>query len=868
MTPMFQQYHALKEAHPDAILFFRMGDFYEVFYDDAELCAQVLDIALTARNKHDDPIPMAGVPHHAAEGYVTRLTEAGYRVAIAEQTEDASKAKGLVKREVVRVVTPGVVLDPTSLQAREPNHMAAVVEIEGTVGVAFLDVSTGDLRCTTVSDVDAAIAEVHRFEPREALVGPTLREHAGLKGALARHKTLISRIEAEAWTREEAVRELRELLGVADLAGFGVDEDEAAVRAAGALVRYGRDLSGGALANVHVLRTYRPEGFMVLDDTTRRNLEISRTLLGGRRKGTLLWLLDRTATAMGSRALKQWLAFPLLDVVLIQERQRAVASLVEDPVAREALRTHLREVADIERIGARVTSGNAHARDLSALRRSLRALPDALAAVSHLPELGAVLPTDLCVDVAEELSAWLVDDPPTTLTEGGLLNQGMHAELDELIDISLNGVGRISAMEERERQATGIGSLKIRRNKVFGYYLEVTRAHLHKVPEHYRRKQTLTNSERYITAELKELEEKVLSADERRKSLEYTLFTDLRGRVADQSARLLDLAHKLADLDVLAALADVAARWRWTAPEVDDSRDLVLEQARHPVVEALLEDERFVPNDCVLDPEDRRLVVLTGPNMSGKSTTMRQVALAVLLAQIGSFVPAERARIGLCDRIFTRVGASDDLSRGQSTFMVEMSETAAILHHATARSLVVLDEIGRGTSTYDGLAIAWSVAEDLATRVRCRALFATHYHELCELADTHEGVINQSVAVSEWGDEIVFLRTLKDGGASRSYGIQCARLAGLPDPVVARARTLLTRFEKHAPRNAREQLSLFGAVGAPPESPPEPEPRPSAPDPVHTRLGELDPDDMSPRQAHTALYELKAVLKALREGTR
>lgn len=863
MTPMFKQYTTLKQAHPDAILFFRMGDFYEVFFDDAELCARVLDITLTARNKHEDePIPMAGVPHHAAAGYVQRLTEAGYRVAIAEQVEDPSEAKGLVRREVVRVVTPGVVLDPTALAAREPNHLASVVQGPDGVGVAFLDVSTGDLRCTTVEDVAAAAGELHRFEPREALLAPELKDDPVLAAALARHGTLISRVEPEAWTRTEAVRELRTLLGVSDLSGYGVDEAEAGVRAAGALVRYGRDVSGAALGNVHQLRAYRPQGFMVLDDTTRRNLEISRTLLGGRRKGTLLWLLDRTATAMGSRALKRWLAFPLLDVPTIERRQRAVQALVEDPAAREDLRDALRQVADVERIGARVTSGTAHARDLAALRRSLQATPVALAAVESLPELAELLPADLCVDLAEELAAWLVDDPPISLTEGGLLRRGMDEELDELVSLSVDGVGAITRLEEREREATGISTLKIRRNKMFGYYIEVTRAHLHKVPtERFRRKQTLSNAERYITAELKELEEKVLGADERRKDLEYGLFVDLRSRMAAHSARLQVLATALADLDVLAALSESAARHGWCRPEVDESLDVVLEAARHPVVEALLDEESFVPNDCLLDGEHRRLVVLTGPNMSGKSTTMRQVAVAVLLAQIGSFVPARRARIGVCDRIFTRVGAADDLSRGQSTFMVEMSETASILHHATRRSLVVLDEIGRGTSTYDGLAIAWSVAEDLADRVRCRALFATHYHELCELADTRPGVVNMSVAVSEWGDRIVFLRTLKEGGASRSYGIQCARLAGLPDPVVARARTLLTRFEKHAPRNDRQQLSLFGQ---PVPSATAPEPEPALPDPVRDHLATVDPDELTPRKALEILYALKRLASEAR----
>ncbi|MFT7522008.1 MAG: DNA mismatch repair protein MutS, partial [Kiritimatiellia bacterium] len=521
MTPMFKQFHELKAKQPDAILFFRMGDFYEVFYDDAELCSRVLDITLTARNKTGDPIPMAGVPHHAAAGYVQRLTDEGYRVAIAEQVEDPALAKGLVRRDIVRVVTPGIVLNPTNLASREPNHIVAVADNGESIGVAFLDISTGDLRCTQVEGVAAAIAEVHRMEPKEALISPGLQNNKPLAKALARHGTLISRVEDEAWTQIEATGELRELLGVRSLSGFGVTDDQIAVHAAGALARYGRQMSGERVGNIHALRYYEPLGFMVIDDTTRRNLEIHRTMLGGHRKGTLLWLLDKTGTAMGSRLLKEWLAFPLLDVAKIRSRQRAVAALVEDAVARDDLRSALKQIADIERIGARITQSTANARDLAALGRSLSAAPDAVSSVAGIADLVPRLPRDTCIDLAEELGAWLVDDPPVSLTEGGLLRRGVHDELDELISMSLEGVGYIDRMEGRERHDTGIGSLKIRKNKVFGYYIEVTRAHLHKVPEHYVRKQTLSNCERYITPELKELEEKVLGADERRKSLEY-----------------------------------------------------------------------------------------------------------------------------------------------------------------------------------------------------------------------------------------------------------------------------------------------------------------------------------------------------------
>jgi len=851
---MFQQYGQLKSQHPDAVLFFRMGDFYEVFFEDAELCAKALDLTLTARNKHDDqPIPMAGVPHHAAAGYVTRLTEQGFKVAIAEQVEDPALAKGLVRREVVRVVTPGVVYDPTTLKAESHNWLAAITRSEQGVGLAFLDASTGDLRLTQMGQLEVALAELVRLEPKEVLVGPGLEEG---RVAASLRSAVWSSVEEEAWSTAEARREVEHVCG-AGPASFGIDEGPQ-LQAAGAALRYARDRLGGVLANVHRPQPYRVDGFMVLDHTTRRNLELSRTLLENKRSGSLLALLDKAATSMGSRLLEEWLAFPLLELGGIRARQGGVAELVDQPDARSDLRDALKRVADIERIGARIGQGTAHARDLAALSRALDAAPHAVAAAQPLRSLGAHLPTDLCLDVAEELATWLVDDPPQSLTEAGLIRQGAHAELDQLTRLSLEGVGIIAEMEAREREATGISSLRIRKNKVFGYFIEVTRANLHKVPSRFLRKQTLSNAERYITEDLKVLEEQVLGADERRKQLEYELFVALRARVAAHSARLAALARCLAALDGLSALAEVAVSRRWCRPELTDEAVLRVEGGRHPMVEEALREERFVPNDVVLHPE-RRLIVLTGPNMSGKSTVMRQTALIALLAQIGSFVPADSATVGLCDRIFTRVGAADDLRRGQSTFMVEMAETSAILHHATARSLVVLDEIGRGTSTYDGLSIAWAVAEDLVDRIGCRAMFATHYHELCELAEDRSGVVNQSVAVSEFRGEIVFLRKLKEGGASRSYGIQCARLAGLPRHVVERADRLLTRFEKHAPRNDRSQLSLFGTAGAPADD--EPDPPPPADDALRDALVGLDPDDMSPRQAHDALYALRALLE-------
>lgn len=856
MTPMFQQYARLRAEQPDAVLFFRMGDFYEVFYKDAELCSRVLDLTLTARNKQDDnPIPMAGVPHHAAAGYIQRMTDAGHKVAIAEQVQDPSQAKGLVERAIVRVVTPGVTLDPTTLAHDTHNWLAAVCRIEPTAdheggyGLAFVDASTGDARLTEATQLEVAQAELTRLEPAEVLLGPGVEaDFVAELGAAT-----LSSVEDEAWTDTEAQREVTTVCG-APAASFGVDAGPG-LCAVGAALRYVRDRLGGQLHNIHAVSPYRLDGFMVLDRTTRRNLELTRTLIDNRRKGSLLSLLDRAATSMGSRRLEEWVAYPLIDLARIRARQAAVAELVDDPDARSDLRAALKECADIERIGARIAQGTAHARDLAALARTLAAVPQAVAAAQPLRALHPHLPTDLCDDVAADLKTWLVEAPPVSLTEGGIIAPGAHAELDELTGLSLDGVGRIGAMEAHEREATGISSLKIRSNKVFGYYIEVSASNLHKVPDRFLRKQTLSNCERYITAELKDLEEKVLGADERRKSLEYELFVQLRDRVGAHLARLQELARKLSSLDAVGSLAEAAERHRWCRPTVDDSDRLHIVAGRHPMVEAALRDERFVPNDVTLEPE-RRLIVLTGPNMSGKSTVMRQTALIALLAQVGAFVPADEAHIGLCDRIFTRVGAADDLRRGQSTFMVEMSETSSILHHATARSLVVLDEIGRGTSTYDGLSIAWAVAEDLAERIRCRAMFATHYHELCELSGQAPGVVNQSVGVSEFRGEIVFLRRLKEGGASRSYGIQCARLAGLPHHVVERSQALLTRFEKHAPRNDRQQLSLFGSAGVPSEE----EPEVSTQDPVAAALREaidrLDPDTLTPRQALDAVYAL------------
>jgi len=863
-TPMFEQFHALKAQAPDAILFFRMGDFYETFFDDAVVAAEILELTLTSRNKNEpEPIPMAGVPHHAAAGYVQRLVDAGHKVAIGEQVEDPSQAKGLVRREIVRVVTPGVVLDPGALEARAPNWLAAVNRTRQGWGLAVLDVSTGDLRQCTAGSRDVLVDELQRLEPREVLVGPSVdgEDRAVVDGALTRLGAVQS-VQETGWRPSEARELLCDTLGVADLSGFGVVDGSPGMAAAGAVLRYARDAMRAPPGNVHRIRSWTPGGAMVLDEATRRNLELVRTVMGGRRKGTLLSLLDGTRTAMGGRLLREWLGAPLLDLAAIRGRHDAVQALLEAPTAREGAREALRAVADVERLGARVAQRTANARDLVGLATSLQAVPALKVALAVVPHVAGLLPSDDLADVAGDIVTWLVDEPPTALTEGGLIRRGADPELDELVQLALEGQGIIARMEADERERTGIPSLKIKKNRVFGYFIEITRANLHKVPDDYLRKQTLTSCERYITPELKELEDKVLGADERRKSLEHARFVALRDRVGEALARLGALARAVAGVDVLTTLADVAERRRWVRPRMTDEPVLQLAQGRHPVVEASLDDGTYVPNDLHLDATHRRLVVLTGPNMAGKSTILRMAALSVLLAQMGSFVPADAATVGITDRIFTRVGAADDLASGRSTFMVEMAETAAILHHATSRSLVVLDEIGRGTSTYDGLSIAWAVAEDLVDRVSARALFATHYHELCELADIRSVVVNQSVAVRTSGEDILFLRTLVEGGASRSYGIACARLAGLPRGVVERAKTLLGHFEKHAPRNDTDQLSLFGTV---PANPP-PMQAVAAPDPgletLADAVDDLDPDAMSPREALQALYRLKD----LREG--
>ncbi len=798
-TPMMQQYREAKERHPGMLLLFRMGDFYELFHDDAELAAKALGLTLTSRDK---TVPMAGFPHHQLENYLRKLLQQGHRVAICDQVEDPALAKGLVRRDVTRVVTPGTITEDNLLEPRQANYLTALCPSaagRSLAGLAWLDLSTGQFYAADFPQARLG-DEMGRLAPPECLCPEREAERlAGLLRAIGPVLTLTPRPD---WTFEEKAARavLFQHFHVTTLAGFGFDDSQLCLSAAGALLQYVQETLKADLAHIRRLQPYRPEEFLVLDEVTRRSLELTRTLRDGDRQGSLLAVLDRTVTAMGSRLLQEWVLAPLAVRAGIEARLDAVAELTEDHALRNELRSGLEESFDLPRLTARVSTGRASPRDLAAIARTLRLLPRVKARITArraplLRELETRL--ELCPDLRAALDAALVDEPPLSPREGGLIRPGHDPALDELHQIARGGKEWIAHFQAQEIARTGINSLKVGFNHVFGYYIEITHTHASKIPADYQRKQTLKNAERYITPELKEYEEKVLSAEEKSQQREYELFLALRDQVAAQTARLLQTAEVLAALDVLAALADLAVSRNYIRPQLCDEPILEIAGGRHPVLEQTLPPGTFVPNDVALGPDHGFLWLITGPNMSGKSTFIRQVALLTLLAQIGSFVPARQARVGLADRIFTRVGASDELGRGQSTFLVEMTEAANILNNASPRSLVILDEIGRGTSTYDGVSLAWAITEHLHTHIGCRALFATHYHELAQLAQTLPGLCNHNVLVREYQDEIVFLHQIAPGSADKSYGIHVARLAGVPAEVIDRAAVVLAELERH-----------------------------------------------------------------------
>ena len=860
-----RQYQQIKAQYPDTILLFHMGDFYEMFFEDAKTAARILNLTLTSRNKGENAIPMAGVPCHAVHGYVKRLIDAGYKAAMCDQIQDPREAKGLVERDVTRVITPGTLTEDALLESKDHNYLAAVLTGNDVAGLAWVDLSTGEFK---VEDVPAhkLVDELTRIRPSELLAPESMREE---------HEDALERLRQEsgamvtlrpdwAFGREPARRILLEHFKVSTLEGFGCETVGPALSAAGATLHYLQDTQKIPLGHIRTLVRMSDSDRVVLDRATQISLELNRTMRDGQRKGSLLWVLDRTLTPMGGRLLKEWLISPLRSQDAIVTRQDGVEEFFRNRTLRATVRNDLNKVYDIERLTARIATGRANARDLLALKRSLQPLPELknrLMAVNPVRLKQTAADLDPVEEVRALIEVTIATDPPIQIKEGGLIRDGYSADLDELRSLQREGKSWIAQFQSRESERTGIATLKVGYNRVFGYYIEATHAHGEKIPDDYVRKQTLKNAERYITPELKEYETRVLTAEDRARELEYDLFLKVRAEIDAFTPRLQDTARRLAELDVFACLADVAEDYRYVRPDVTEGHEMKIVNGRHPVLERAV-SEPFVPNDTDLDGESSQMMIITGPNMAGKSTYIRQVALIALMAHMGSFVPAESARIGLVDRIFTRVGASDELSRGQSTFMVEMTETANILNNATDRSLIILDEVGRGTSTFDGVSIAWAVAEYIAQRLKSRTLFATHYHELTELSSLFGVIRNYNIAVREWQDEIIFLRGIVPGGTDKSYGIHVARLAGVPPEVVERAKIILDNLESASldsqdqPRFAKTpkgrgraqeteiQLALFGAAS----------------DLVADALRRIDTTSLTPLDALNKLQELQEMM--------
>ena len=866
LTPMMRQYLEIKSSYQDAILFFRLGDFYEMFLDDAVKASRILDITLTSRSKSAEggDIPLCGIPYHSATPYIAKLIEAGEKVAICEQVEDPKSVKGIVRREVVKVITPGLVTETDSLSPKENNFLVSIIPLAPTlIGLATVDLSTGHFRATEFESEEALFAEAACASPRELLLPQRLRDSAIHKRVLLDVSPLVSFIDGWVEDAEYSARLFDEQFGVhPDTICQGM---KGAASAASLILHYLKETQKGGAFHLRELVTYSSREFLLLDDTTRRNLELTRTMAEGRRKGSLIGLMDHTVTPMGARKLKEWINYPLVSVDEIRMRLDAVEELFTGHASRDELSAAIGGISDLERLNGRISLASASAKDMVALGDSLERLPAVkLAAKGCNSTLlqRSLSGVDLLEDVCGLIKSAIAENPPYLLRDGGVIADGYNSELDDLRSISREGKGFIARLEAQEKQRTGISSLKIRYNKVFGYYIEVTKSNLSDIPEDYIRRQTLANAERFITPELKEYEEKVLGAEDRISELEYSLFQEVRNLVAAEGGRIAATADNIAIIDVILSFTKIAILAGYCRPEVNSGDSISITDGRHPVIESLTLGERFVPNDIQLDNDGNQLLIITGPNMAGKSTFMRQVALITLMAQMGSFVPAAAAVVGVTDRIFTRVGASDNLARGQSTFMMEMTETANILRNATSKSLVILDEIGRGTSTFDGISIAWAVAEFLHDSIehKAKTLFATHYHEMTELSVTRSGVKNFNIAVREWNEQVIFLRKIVPGGASHSYGIQVARLAGLPVSVIERSKEILRNLEKGefseegVPRISKGRRS----------SQPGPSPQLSLFDDgtarLKKRLEEVEVSAITPLEALNLLDEIKRMI--------
>lgn len=800
-TPMIKQYLAIKGKYPDAVLFYRMGDFYEMFFDDAKLASKILEITLTSRNKKDEsPIPMCGIPFRAAKGYISRLIEYGCKVAICDQVEDPSTAKGLVKREVVRVITPGMIVDNEFLDEKSNNYVLALSKNNDVAGISYLDLSTGTFRLSESTDLRFIIDEIQRVSPSEIILPESSKNDRFFSSIMKLlPEKSITFLDDNAFKYKKGYESLIDQFKTISLKGFGCENLKAGIIAAGTLIFYVRETQKQKIEHINTVEVYSLTNYLIVDDLTCRNLELMTNILSNSKQGALLGIIDRTITSMGGRLLKRWIRYPLIDEREIKLRLDAVEDAKNNIRVRRDVRENLRSIYDLERLGSKISMGYSNARDLFAIKRSINSLPNIFSSLSYFKAELFKWNEDVenLYQLAELIERAIRQDAPPTINDGGIIKPDFNQELFELIEISRKGKNWLAKLEAQEKKATGITSLKVRYNKVFGYYIEVPNTRLKDVPAHYIRKQTLVNAERFITDELKKYEDDILGAHDRIASLEYKIFNDIRQEVIKNNSSIQKVAKFLADLDVLCAFAEVADQNGYNKPEITTDGTILIEDGRHPVVEKMILGERFVPNSIKMDNDENQMLIITGPNMAGKSTVLRQVALLVLMAQMGSFVPAKKASIGIIDRIFTRVGALDNLSQGQSTFMLEMQETANILNNTTGQSLVIMDEIGRGTSTFDGLSIAWAVAEYLhdIKAGGVKTLFATHYHELTELAKTKRRVKNYNIEVSEWNDEIIFLRKLVEGSTNRSYGIQVARLAGIPDAVIKRAKKILFNIE-------------------------------------------------------------------------